>query len=40
MSAILYPGTMWADPEFGEDAPQRTAFAVLAVLAWAGYVVG
>ena len=40
MSAILYPGTMWADPEFGQDAPQRTAFAVLAVLAWVGYVVG
>ena len=40
MSAILYPGTMWMDPEFGEDAPQKVAFAVLAVLAWVGYVVG
>ena len=40
MSAILYPGTMWTDPEFGEDASQRVPFAVLAVLPWVGYVVG
>ncbi|OCL12068.1 hypothetical protein AOQ84DRAFT_285942, partial [Glonium stellatum] len=40
LSAILYPGTMWMDPEFGDGAPQRGVFVGLGVLAWVGYLVG
>jgi hypothetical protein len=37
LSAILYPGTKWMDPEFGEGAPQITLFLGHAVLAWVGW---
>ncbi|KIW92850.1 uncharacterized protein Z519_06699 [Cladophialophora bantiana CBS 173.52] len=37
LSGILYPGTKWVDPEFGEGAPQVPLFVGLAVLAWCGW---
>ncbi len=37
LSAILYPGTKWMDPEFGEGSPQVMVFAAHAVLAWVGW---
>jgi len=37
MSAILYPGTKWVDPEFGEGAPQAPVFLLHAVVAWVGW---
>ncbi|EXJ93965.1 hypothetical protein A1O1_02358 [Capronia coronata CBS 617.96] len=36
VSAILYPGTKWVDPEFGEGAPQRGVFLAHAALVWIG----
>lgn len=37
MSAILYPGSLGIDPEFGEGFPQGWAFSVLAAIPWLGY---
>jgi len=40
MSAILYPGTKWVDPEFdatGKAQPQPPVFAAHFVLCWVGY---
>ncbi|KAL6243529.1 hypothetical protein RBB50_009522 [Rhinocladiella similis] len=37
MSGILYPGTKWQDPEFGEGGPQRALFGAHAVLCWVGW---
>jgi len=37
MSAILYPGTKWTDPEFGTGAPQRKIFLAHLALVWVGY---
>lgn len=40
LSAILYPGTLAIDPEFGEGFPQFWLFVGLGISAWAGYFVG
>ena len=40
LSAILYPGSLAVDPEFGEGFPQLGPFVVLGVLPWVGYWVG
>ena len=37
MSGILYPGTLWVDPEFGTGAPQVPIFVASVVVAWAGW---
>jgi len=37
LSAILYPGTKWVDPELGEGAPQVPVFSAHIALAWLGY---
>ncbi|KAI1615377.1 hypothetical protein EDD36DRAFT_187532 [Exophiala viscosa] len=37
LSAILYPGTKWTDPEFGTGAPQRPLFLIHALVAWLGW---
>lgn len=37
MSGILYPGTKWQDPEFGEGAPQKVVFGMHVVLCWIGW---
>lgn len=37
VSAILYPGTKWVDPEFGEGAPQRLLFVAHAAFVWVGW---
>ncbi|OAP57728.1 hypothetical protein AYL99_08466 [Fonsecaea erecta] len=37
LSGILYPGTKWTDPEFGEGAPQAPIFVASAVLVWCGW---
>lgn len=37
LSAILYPGTKWVDPEFDEGAPQRNIFLVHFVVVWIGW---
>jgi hypothetical protein len=37
MSAILYPGTDWKDPEIEFGGQQKYAFALQVVLVWAGY---
>ncbi len=37
LSAILYPGTLWVDPEFGTGAPQMPIFVVSALTAWLGW---
>lgn len=39
LSAILYPGSLAIDPEFGEGFPQFWLFLGLGVAAWAGYLV-
>ncbi|KAL2075050.1 hypothetical protein VTL71DRAFT_8830 [Oculimacula yallundae] len=39
LSAILYPGTLAIDPEFGEGFPQFWLFVGLGVSAWAGWFV-
>lgn len=36
-SGILYPGTKWMDPEFGESSPQGVVFTVHLALTWVGY---
>lgn len=40
LSAILYPGTLAVDPEFGEGFPQFWLFTGLMTLPWLGYVLG
>lgn len=40
LSAILYPGTLAVDPEFGEGFPQFWGFVGMAVVPWVGVVVG
>lgn len=37
LSAILYPGTLFLDPEFGEGHPQAYGFSVFAAMSWLGY---
>ena len=37
LSAILYPGTLWIDPEFGTGAPQVPIFVLSVVAAWVGW---
>jgi hypothetical protein len=37
ISAILYPGTRWIDPEFGDGAPQLIVFPVHLAVVWVGY---
>ena len=37
VSAGLYPGTLFTDPEFGEGRPQLYASPALAALSWLGY---
>lgn len=37
MSAILYPGTAWSDPEFQHGGEQRYIFSTIIALVWAGY---
>ena len=37
LSAILYPGTKWVDPEFGDGAPQLPMFSGVAAMAWVGW---
>ncbi|KAG4444310.1 hypothetical protein IFR05_000184 [Cadophora sp. M221] len=39
LSAILYPGTLAVDPEFGEGFPQFWLFVGLGVSAWLGWFV-
>ena len=40
LSAILYPGSLAVDPEFGEGFPQFWPFLVMMVLPWFGYLLG
>lgn len=40
LSAILYPGAMGTDPEFGEGFPQAWLFAGLVGLPWLGVWLG
>lgn len=40
LSAILYPGTLAIDPEFGQGFPQFWLFVGLGVLPWLGYLLG
>lgn len=37
LSAILYPGSLAVDPEFGEGFPQAKLFVGFAGLAWLGW---
>lgn len=37
MSAILYPGTAWQDPEFAQGGEQRFLFSGICVAMVAGY---
>ena len=37
LSAILYPGSMGVDPEFGKGFPQAPLFSGLIAMAWLGY---
>ncbi|KAF2162316.1 hypothetical protein M409DRAFT_58418 [Zasmidium cellare ATCC 36951] len=37
MSAILYPGTAWQDPEFAQGGEQRFLFSGIVVALWIGY---
>lgn len=37
LSAILYPGTLWVDPEFGTGAPQIPPFTINLLLVWIGW---
>ncbi|PVH82355.1 hypothetical protein DL98DRAFT_514092 [Cadophora sp. DSE1049] len=39
LSAILYPGTLAVDPEFGEGFPQFWLFVGLGVGAWLGWFI-
>lgn len=38
MSAILYPGTAWQDPEFAQGGEQRFLFTGIVVAVWIGYL--
>ncbi|KAK4508427.1 hypothetical protein PRZ48_002165 [Zasmidium cellare] len=38
MSAILYPGTAWQDPEFAQGGEQRFVFSGTVVAVWIGYL--
>jgi hypothetical protein len=40
MSAILYPGSNWHDPEYeeGQFPPQIPLFSTLFILSWGGYI--
>lgn len=40
LSAILYPGTLAVDPEFGQGFPQLGLFLAMTGLAWLGYLLG
>lgn len=40
LSAILYPGSLAVDPEFGEGFPQFWGFVGMAVVPWVGYLLG
>ncbi|MCJ1239510.1 hypothetical protein MMC14_007506 [Varicellaria rhodocarpa] len=40
MSAILYPGALALDPEFGTGFPQLPAFATFLGMSWVGYGLG
>ena len=40
LSAILYPGTLAVDPEFGEGFPQFWVFVGGLVMPWVGYLMG
>ena len=37
LSAILYPGTDWTDPDWPNAHPQRFLFPSMIALVWAGY---
>jgi hypothetical protein len=37
LSAILYPGTLFTDPEFGTGAPQLPLFSGLVAVVWLGW---
>lgn len=37
LAAILFPGTAWTDPEFGQGGEQRYIFTAVIFLMWAGY---
>lgn len=37
LSGILYPGAMWMDPEFGDEAPQLWGFSGLLIVAWGAW---
>jgi len=37
LSAILYPGTAWQDPEFRGAGEQRYIFAAICAMMWIGY---
>ncbi|USW48763.1 hypothetical protein Slin15195_G020820 [Septoria linicola] len=37
LSAILYPGTAWQDPEFAGNGEQRYVFFAVCVAMWLGY---
>jgi hypothetical protein len=37
LSAILYPGSLGIDPEFGEGFPQLYIFGAPLILNWVGY---
>ncbi|KFY43981.1 hypothetical protein V495_03680 [Pseudogymnoascus sp. VKM F-4514 (FW-929)] len=39
-SAILYPGSLGVDIEFGEGFPQKWIFGPLLICAWLGYWIG
>lgn len=38
LTAIFYPGSGGADPEWGEGFPQFWPFSIFAVLPWVGYL--
>ncbi|KAF2437154.1 hypothetical protein EJ08DRAFT_14866 [Tothia fuscella] len=37
LTAILYPGALGTDPEFGTGFPQGSLFSILLVVNWAGW---
>ncbi|KAK3055528.1 hypothetical protein LTR09_003448 [Extremus antarcticus] len=39
LCAILYPGTWWTDPEFGEGGEQRWLFSGIVAAMWVGYAI-
>jgi hypothetical protein len=38
LTAILYPGTHWCDPQFPHDEAQKYIFPMLIGLMWSAYV--